>query len=222
MSSTPGRGSAITPALAIFTRPGNSSGKTLAANSPLMSQESRNSRASVATRAGAIASFAFDLPEPIVDANIARVLARLTNWEIPIDTSVGRAHLWQTATALLPTTRRARTQLRVDGPWRDDLSAAPAALRRMSGSLILPRPTPCDFAGQEKATGYRSPVGTARLHAAAQPRAPRAIPRTLARHVDSAPPARSATAPATPPARFSFHPSSHHTGSFRPIGTKAA
>ena len=54
--------------------------------------------------AGAIASFAFDLPEPIVDANIARVLARLTNWEIPIDTSVGRAHLWQTATALLPTT----------------------------------------------------------------------------------------------------------------------
>ena len=54
--------------------------------------------------AGAIASFAFDLPEPIVDANIARVLTRLTNWEIPIDTSVGRAHLWQTATALLPTT----------------------------------------------------------------------------------------------------------------------
>lgn len=53
--------------------------------------------------AGAIASFAFDLPEPIVDANIARVLVRLTNWEIPIDTSLGRAHLWQTATALLPT-----------------------------------------------------------------------------------------------------------------------
>ncbi len=44
--------------------------------------------------AGAIASFAFDLPEPIVDANIARVLARLTNYKIPIDTSAGRAHLW--------------------------------------------------------------------------------------------------------------------------------
>ena len=54
--------------------------------------------------AGAIASFGFDLPEPIVDANIARVLARLTNWRCPIDSSVGRAHLWQTATALLPTT----------------------------------------------------------------------------------------------------------------------
>lgn len=54
--------------------------------------------------AGAIASFAFDRPEPIVEVNIARVLARLTNCEIPIDTSAGRAHLWQTATALLPTT----------------------------------------------------------------------------------------------------------------------
>jgi A/G-specific adenine glycosylase len=54
--------------------------------------------------AGAIASFAFDRPEPIVEANIARVLARLTNCEIPIDTSAGRAHLWQTATALVPMT----------------------------------------------------------------------------------------------------------------------
>ncbi len=53
--------------------------------------------------AGAIASFGFDLCEPIVDANIARVLARLTNWRNPIDSSAGRAHLWQTATALLPT-----------------------------------------------------------------------------------------------------------------------
>jgi A/G-specific adenine glycosylase len=54
--------------------------------------------------AGAIASFAFDLTEPIVDANIARVLARLTNWQDPIDSSTGRAHLWRAATALLPNT----------------------------------------------------------------------------------------------------------------------
>ncbi len=52
--------------------------------------------------AGAVASFAFDQPTPIVDANIARVLARLTNWQEPIDTAAGCAHLWQTATALLP------------------------------------------------------------------------------------------------------------------------
>lgn len=52
--------------------------------------------------AGAVASFAFDQAEPIVDANIARVLARLTNWQEPIDTAAGQAHLWATATALLP------------------------------------------------------------------------------------------------------------------------
>ncbi|HEY3661540.1 MAG TPA: A/G-specific adenine glycosylase [Chthoniobacterales bacterium] len=55
--------------------------------------------------AGAIASFAFDLPEPIVEANIGRLLARLTNWQAPIDSTPGRAHLWQAAAALLPRTR---------------------------------------------------------------------------------------------------------------------
>lgn len=52
--------------------------------------------------AGAITSFAFDLPEPAVDANIARVLARLTNWHEPVDTGIGREHLWKTARELLP------------------------------------------------------------------------------------------------------------------------
>ncbi len=52
--------------------------------------------------AGALASFAFDRSEPIVEANIARVLARLTNWEDPIDSAAGRAHLWRTAESLLP------------------------------------------------------------------------------------------------------------------------
>ncbi len=52
--------------------------------------------------AGAIASFAFDLPEAIVEANIGRVLARLTNWQTPIDSTAGSNHLWQVATALLP------------------------------------------------------------------------------------------------------------------------
>jgi len=52
--------------------------------------------------AGALASFAFDLPEAIVDANIARVLARLTNLRIPIDTPSGREYLWSVAAGLLP------------------------------------------------------------------------------------------------------------------------
>jgi A/G-specific adenine glycosylase len=52
--------------------------------------------------AGAVASFAFDLPEPIVEANVGRVLARLTNLQIQIETAAARAHLWRTASALLP------------------------------------------------------------------------------------------------------------------------
>jgi A/G-specific adenine glycosylase len=52
--------------------------------------------------AGAIASFAFDRSAPIVDANIARVLARLTNWKTSIDTAAGQAHLWRIAESLLP------------------------------------------------------------------------------------------------------------------------
>ncbi|HEY2713470.1 MAG TPA: A/G-specific adenine glycosylase [Chthoniobacterales bacterium] len=53
--------------------------------------------------AGAIATFAFDRTQPIVEANIARVLSRLTNSEIPIDTVAGRDFLWHTARELLPS-----------------------------------------------------------------------------------------------------------------------
>ena len=52
--------------------------------------------------AGAIASFAFDRATPIIDANIARVLARLLDLREPIDTARGSEILWQTAEALLP------------------------------------------------------------------------------------------------------------------------
>ncbi len=51
---------------------------------------------------GAIASFAFDEPAAAVDANIARVLARLMNLRDPIDTAAGKARLRVFATLLLP------------------------------------------------------------------------------------------------------------------------
>ena len=53
--------------------------------------------------AGAIASFAFNRSTPIIDANIARVLARLLDLREPIDTTRGSEILWQAAEALLPT-----------------------------------------------------------------------------------------------------------------------
>ena len=52
--------------------------------------------------AGAVASFAFDLPEPLVDANVARVLARLLDLHTPIDSTAGQSALWETAIALVP------------------------------------------------------------------------------------------------------------------------
>ena len=52
--------------------------------------------------AGAIASFAFDRATPIIDSNIARVLARLLDLHEPIQTTRGSEILWRTAEALLP------------------------------------------------------------------------------------------------------------------------
>jgi A/G-specific adenine glycosylase len=47
--------------------------------------------------AGAVASFAFNLPAPIVDANIERVLSRLLNLKEPVDQPVGRRIIWDFA-----------------------------------------------------------------------------------------------------------------------------
>ena len=52
--------------------------------------------------ANAVASFAFDRSAPIVEANSARVLARLFNLQTPIDSSNGRAQLWRNAANLVP------------------------------------------------------------------------------------------------------------------------
>jgi A/G-specific adenine glycosylase len=55
--------------------------------------------------ANAIATFAFDQPVPIVEANIARLVARLFNLSVPIDSSAGRAELWARAGRLVPKRR---------------------------------------------------------------------------------------------------------------------
>lgn len=52
--------------------------------------------------AAAVAAFAFDEVEPVIDANIARVLARLQDWRKPIDDTAGRVFLEEAARDLLP------------------------------------------------------------------------------------------------------------------------
>jgi len=52
--------------------------------------------------AGAVLSFAFDQPVAAVDANIARVLARLFNVRMAVDSARGQARIWSLAEDLLP------------------------------------------------------------------------------------------------------------------------
>ncbi|MDQ6940472.1 MAG: A/G-specific adenine glycosylase [Verrucomicrobiota bacterium] len=52
--------------------------------------------------ANAVATFAFDQSVPVVEANIARLISRLTNLQTPIDSAIGCESLWSSAAALVP------------------------------------------------------------------------------------------------------------------------
>jgi A/G-specific adenine glycosylase len=52
--------------------------------------------------ANAVATFAFGQPVPIVETNVARVLARLFDFHSPIDRAAGREELWDRARTLVP------------------------------------------------------------------------------------------------------------------------
>ena len=51
--------------------------------------------------AGAVLSFAFNIPAPIVDANVSRVIARLDNYRNCVDSTVGKKYMWQRAAELV-------------------------------------------------------------------------------------------------------------------------
>ncbi len=54
--------------------------------------------------AGALLSFAFDRPAPIIEANTQRVLARWLAWEEDLKTTRSQARLWEAAARLVPET----------------------------------------------------------------------------------------------------------------------
>ena len=78
--------------------------------------------------AGAIASIAFDLPEPIVDGNVARVLARLLGIRDDVRGRRGQERLWEAAAAL------------ARGPDPGDLNQA---LMELGATLCTPRAPRC-------------------------------------------------------------------------------
>ncbi len=75
--------------------------------------------------AGAILTFSRNARVPIVDANIARVLARLFDFQKPIDSTDGRAKIWAYAAQLLP---------------KENAGEFNAALMELGALICTPRP----------------------------------------------------------------------------------
>jgi len=79
--------------------------------------------------AGAVASIAFGQPAPVVDGNVARVLARLFALRCDIKSAAGKAALWEQASRLLP--RRGCGQFN-------------QALMELGATVCLPSVPACD------------------------------------------------------------------------------
>ena len=84
--------------------------------------------------AGAILSFAFDRPEPIVEANSQRVLARLLAIKENLRTASTQEHIWQAAGRLVPAVGRSGVHsTSADGAWGPSF-----ATPREPGCLVCP------------------------------------------------------------------------------------
>ncbi|HRH95950.1 MAG TPA: A/G-specific adenine glycosylase [Prosthecobacter sp.] len=81
--------------------------------------------------AGAVASFAFGLAEPIVDGNISRVLSRIYNDATPVDSTAGAKLLWGRSRELVQTT--------------DDPRALNSALMELGQTHCTPAKPACDI-----------------------------------------------------------------------------
>lgn len=86
--------------------------------------------------AGAIASIAFNKPEPILDGNVARVLARVFALRDPVDQNKGKEKLWEIAKILvkgvnLPSLRTPRKR----GEAISEIASAPLGMLPRNDSV---------------------------------------------------------------------------------------
>jgi A/G-specific adenine glycosylase len=95
--------------------------------------------------AGAVASFAFGIRTPMVDANIARVIARLKNFRQPIDDAAGQKAIWDHAETLLPAR----------GPAARTHNAA---LMELGAILCQPGEPPCLLCPVKRWCAARNPA----------------------------------------------------------------
>lgn len=93
---------------------------------------------------GAISSFAFNLPEPLVDGNVARVLTRWYDDATPIDSPAGQKRLWDRSRDLV------------------QLAASPrrfnAALMELGQTVCRPGQPPCQMCPVQKFCQTTSPA----------------------------------------------------------------
>jgi A/G-specific adenine glycosylase len=93
--------------------------------------------------AHAVATFAFDQPVPIVEANTGRVLARLFNLRESIDSNPGRRILWQHAASLLP---------------KSDTATFNSALLDLGALICVPRRPKCDVCAVKNFCRAKNPA----------------------------------------------------------------
>lgn len=92
--------------------------------------------------ASAIASFAFDQPVCVVDTNITRLLARLFNISVPIDSADGRNLIWQSASRLAGQRRVGRFN---------------SALMDLGAMICIPRVPKCGICPVKKFCRAKNP-----------------------------------------------------------------
>ncbi len=110
--------------------------------------------------AGAIGSIAFDLPEPIVDGNVARVIARLRGIDSPLGARDAEHTLWQHAEALAQGERP---------------GALNQALMELGARVCMPLKALCESCPVASACSARKQGRVLELPVAAPKKAPKAV-----------------------------------------------
>lgn len=110
--------------------------------------------------AGAVASIAFDRPAPIVDGNVARVLARLFGLRAPIEDAGVKARLWAEAERL------------AEGEAPGDLNQA---LMELGALVCIPGTPRCDACPVSAECDARAAGDAAQLPVRAPKRAPKLV-----------------------------------------------
>lgn len=124
--------------------------------------------------AGALRSFAFDLPAAVVDGNVARVLSRVMDFSAAVDDVAGQKQLWEWAEVLAdPERPRIYNSALMElgqtlcRPGLPDCQACPVAgfcRTRLPESLPVKRQKTSVTAVDEHALWLRDPEGRLLLH----------------------------------------------------------